>query len=167
MQNSITSGTTESISEGLRSFFRWLNSGKSLLLIAVFALLNPGYAIPAKTAKPHSRHIPTAGNQMMRARKSSRPALLNVFGKLAIRFEPNRGQTSRRVKFLSRGPGYALYLTSTAAALVLKGRKTPSLGDPPWGSLLAGRLFPGVSALIPSQAFSGAGRIHARALHER
>src|SRR4051812_36271713 len=32
-----------------------------------------------------------------------------------LRFEPNRGQTDARVKFLSRGPGYRLFLTESDA----------------------------------------------------
>jgi len=34
-------------------------------------------------------------------------------------FEPNQGQTRGDVKFVSRGPGYGLYLTSNEAVLVL------------------------------------------------
>jgi len=35
-------------------------------------------------------------------------------------FEPNRGQTDARVKFLARGNGYALYLTAREAVLSLQ-----------------------------------------------
>src|SRR5438067_1552896 len=38
-----------------------------------------------------------------------------AYGKLPISFEVNRGQTDARVDFLSRGSGYSLFLTSTAA----------------------------------------------------
>src|SRR2546429_2275471 len=41
------------------------------------------------------------------------------YGKLPLQFEANRGQTHRDVHFLSRGPGYGLYLTSGEAVLVL------------------------------------------------
>jgi hypothetical protein len=40
------------------------------------------------------------------------------FGNLPLHFEPNQGQTDERVKFTSRGPGYALYLTGDEAVLV-------------------------------------------------
>ncbi|MCI0528618.1 MAG: SBBP repeat-containing protein, partial [Nitrospira sp.] len=43
-----------------------------------------------------------------------------AFGKLPLSFEANQGQTDAQVKFLSRGKGYALYLTSTEAVLVLR-----------------------------------------------
>jgi hypothetical protein len=39
--------------------------------------------------------------------------------KLPLSFEPNQGQTNRSVRFLSRGSGYALYLTSDEALLSL------------------------------------------------
>jgi hypothetical protein len=46
--------------------------------------------------------------------------LHNPFGRLPLRFEENRGQTDQRVKFLSRGNGYSLFLTSTDAVLKLR-----------------------------------------------
>ncbi len=44
---------------------------------------------------------------------------LNARGRLPFGFEANRGQVDSEVKFLSRGRGYALFLTSTEAALAL------------------------------------------------
>ncbi len=41
------------------------------------------------------------------------------YGKLPLQFEANRGQTHKDVRFLSRGPGYSLYLTADEAVLVL------------------------------------------------
>src|SRR5260221_63281 len=41
------------------------------------------------------------------------------YGKLPLQFEANRGQTHKDVRFLSRGPGYSLYLTGAEAVLVL------------------------------------------------
>jgi len=41
------------------------------------------------------------------------------YGKLPLQFEANRGQTDKDVCFLSRGPGYGLYLTAGEAVLVL------------------------------------------------
>jgi len=42
------------------------------------------------------------------------------YGRLPLNFEENRGQTDPRVKFLSRGNGYSLFLTSTDAVLKLR-----------------------------------------------
>jgi hypothetical protein len=41
------------------------------------------------------------------------------YGKLPLSFEANGGQTDRRVKFISRGSGYSLFLTSDGAVLAL------------------------------------------------
>jgi hypothetical protein len=43
-----------------------------------------------------------------------------LYQNLPLAFEPNRGQTDRSVRFLSRGTGYTLFLTSTEAVLVLR-----------------------------------------------
>src|ERR1700759_2315529 len=42
------------------------------------------------------------------------------YGRLPISFEANQGQTDSRVKFLSRGQGYSLFLTQREAVLALK-----------------------------------------------
>ncbi len=52
-----------------------------------------------------------------------RAKALRVAGKLAslpLRFEENRGQTADEVKFLSRGPGYTLFLTQQEAVLSVR-----------------------------------------------
>jgi len=41
------------------------------------------------------------------------------YGKLPMHFEANQGQTDNQVRFLSRGGGYTLFLTSTQAVLAL------------------------------------------------
>src|SRR5580698_5349474 len=43
-----------------------------------------------------------------------------AFGQLPLSFEPNRGQADPRVQFVSRGPGYTLYLTAAEAILSLQ-----------------------------------------------
>jgi uncharacterized repeat protein (TIGR01451 family) len=43
-----------------------------------------------------------------------------AYGKLPIRFEANLGQTDSRVKFISRGSGSTLFLTSNGAVLAVK-----------------------------------------------
>ena len=47
---------------------------------------------------------------------------IQSYGKLPLSFEANQGQVDPKVKFLSRGKGYNLYLTSTEAVLVLQKR---------------------------------------------
>lgn len=64
---------------------------------------------PRNTAKPASTINPTVEES---------------FGKLPLSFEPNRGQVDKKVKFLSRGPGYLLLLSATEARLALKSSET-------------------------------------------
>ena len=42
------------------------------------------------------------------------------FGQLPLSFEPNQGQTDPQVKFLARGAGYGVFLTSDQAVLTLR-----------------------------------------------
>jgi hypothetical protein len=59
------------------------------------------------------------------AAPASKPAvadenkILETYGQLPLSFEPNAGQTDARVKFLSRGPGYTVFLTNDEAVLAL------------------------------------------------
>ena len=60
-----------------------------------------------------------------------KPQVLTNYGKLPLSFEVNRGQTDQAVKFLSRGKGYTLFLTSTDAVLSLrKGSAEPEAQVP-------------------------------------
>src|SRR4051812_21802963 len=43
----------------------------------------------------------------------------NNFGQVPLSFEQNVGQSDAQVQFLSRGPGYGLFLTGTEAVLSL------------------------------------------------
>jgi hypothetical protein len=65
-------------------------------------------------ARPHvesleNRCLLSAGTQ----------ALLSSFGQIPLSFEANQGQTDAQVQFLSRGSGYALFLTPSEAVLRL------------------------------------------------
>ncbi|HEY6769280.1 MAG TPA: SBBP repeat-containing protein, partial [Candidatus Sulfotelmatobacter sp.] len=49
-----------------------------------------------------------------------RAHVAETYGKLPLSFEANRGQSDKRVKFLSRGHGYTLFLTGDEAVLSLR-----------------------------------------------
>src|SRR5213594_3728445 len=49
-----------------------------------------------------------------------RPRAVQNYGKLPLSFEANRGQTDAQVRFLARGQGYTLFLTSQEAVLSLR-----------------------------------------------
>jgi len=52
---------------------------------------------------------------------SAQPAnIVHSYGQLPLTFELNQGQTDPRVKYLSRGPGYSLFLTPNEAVLSLR-----------------------------------------------
>ncbi len=55
------------------------------------------------------------------------------FAKLPLSFEANVGQTDAQVDFLTRGPGYALYLSATEATMVL----SPPAEDAAGGGMLS------------------------------
>jgi hypothetical protein len=50
---------------------------------------------------------------------TARARAVESYGKLPLSFEANAGQTDQQVKFLSRGSGYTLFLTSNEAVLAL------------------------------------------------
>jgi hypothetical protein len=49
----------------------------------------------------------------------NRSIVAENYGKLPLSFEANQGQTDPKAKFLSRGSGYALFLTDSSAVLAL------------------------------------------------
>ena len=62
---------------------------------------------------------------------AANPQIFASYGKLPLSFEVNRGQTDEKVKFLSRGKGYTLFLTSTDAVVSLrKGSAEPEAQVP-------------------------------------
>ena len=64
---------------------------------------------------------------------AARARAVESYGKLPLSFEQNNGQTDQRVKFLSRGSGYTLFLTGNEAVLALPkaaSGKQKSAGNP-------------------------------------
>ena len=69
-------------------------------------------------ALPCSGSSPCARTGMTEPAWHTRP--VQAYGKLPLSFEANRGQTDPRVKFLTRGRGYSLFLTGNEAVLALR-----------------------------------------------
>jgi len=64
----------------------------------------------------------TSGQQAPQAPKTSiaqKAQLVENYGRLPLSFEVNTGQADKKVKFLSRGSGFGLYLTGEEAVLAL------------------------------------------------
>lgn len=55
-------------------------------------------------------------------RTAERPRMNAAFAKLPLLFEANQGQTDPQVRFLSRGPGYTLFLTPDEAVFNFRAR---------------------------------------------
>jgi len=72
-------------------------------------------ATAAHPTLPHQ--IPTSFTTQLTALRKQK--LVASYGQLPLSFEANQGQTGPRVKFLSRGSGYTLYLTPSEAMLTL------------------------------------------------
>jgi hypothetical protein len=86
--------------------------------------LQPSFAKnPKKFRTSTDRATPAFPSHVIHDLKPAGPDIhLKVnesYGKLPLSFEANQGQTDPKVKFLSRGRGYSLYLTSTEAVLQL------------------------------------------------
>ncbi|MBD0369957.1 MAG: SBBP repeat-containing protein, partial [Pyrinomonadaceae bacterium] len=76
-------------------------------------------------AQETSAISPNAGE--LKTNQALQGQLADSYLKLPLSFEENKGQTDSRVKFLSRGDGYALFLTSDGATLSLR---KPQTGKP-------------------------------------
>src|SRR5687767_3048386 len=116
MKNSIRRNTTRPITASLITL---------LLVLAVSGvtdlLPHPNVEAVGSGQQNHVSGISSKPDDATRAR------VTEAFGKLPLRFEANQGQSDEKVKFLSRGSGYTLFLTSTEAVLSL--RRPEQTGD--------------------------------------
>lgn len=93
----------------------------------------------------------TAANRATNIGAVAKSSVVQKYGRLPLLFEPNVGQADPQVKFLSRGRGYTLFLTSTEAVLTLVKDSGQLQGpDPAWSHHLAARETAGVGANLPT-----------------
>lgn len=118
-----------------------MNTGREGLrkmMLAVVVLAACSWFAPSLFAQTGT-DPPAAGRTQKPAAKAERlrsslPAekekAVAQLGRLPMSFEENRGQTDSRVKFLSRGRGYTLFLTEDEAVVALRrgGFMPPSSG---------------------------------------
>ncbi len=95
--------------------------GTAALTGAAVLVFNPASRATPKTPAPVA---------ITRADAAFQSRLAASYGKLPLSFERNAGQTDASVKFLSRGPGYALFLTGNEAVLSLAKRRAPHAKTP-------------------------------------
>jgi hypothetical protein len=67
-----------------------------------------------------------APNRIEPVAPATRIHIDRAYGKLPLSFEANQGQTDGRVKFLSRGRGYTVFLTSSEAVFVFTRDEVPA-----------------------------------------
>jgi len=70
----------------------------------------------------HGQQLPRANKPTASEATSNHAVAVANYGNLPLGFEANQGQTDPQVRFLSRGNGYSLFLTDTAATLALTKR---------------------------------------------
>ncbi len=68
----------------------------------------------------------------------SKARLVETYGSLPLSFELNQGQTDNQVRFLSRGPGYSVFLTPTEAVLAL-GKTVADKAEPSRNPTMPGK----------------------------
>jgi hypothetical protein len=103
----------------LRPRYRWVTASMLVLAVLCSALAIKDEAAAERAAPQSSinaRLRPTATVNYSSSH-TAEARILEAYGKLPLSFEVNQGQTDQRVKFLSRGSGYSLFLTGNEAVL--------------------------------------------------
>jgi hypothetical protein len=90
-------------------------------LMAISAVWSGRWMRDLGTQQQTARNaVTTAVPVQVKSRFSESSRWRDVYAQLPLSFEANQGQADRRVKFLSRGDGYALFLTRDQAVLALR-----------------------------------------------
>src|SRR5256884_6505233 len=97
------------------------NPYRAALLISASAALTVLASSPSmRTATRAAANPSKPSNSAQHPNQAGQQRLAENYGKVPLSFEADRGQTDPRVKFLSRGSGYTLFLTSDEAVLALR-----------------------------------------------
>src|SRR5438034_563399 len=81
--------------------------------------------------------------------------LSQTYGRLPLQFEANQGQAHQEVRFLSRGPGYSLYLTAGELVLVLSKPNTEARRDAQRAQVKSVALRMSIVGTAPAPLVSG------------
>src|SRR5437879_2951264 len=101
------------------------NTYRTALLISASAALTVLASSPSmRTATRAAANPSKPSNSAQRPNQAGQQRLAENYGKVPLSFEANQGQTDPRVKFISRGNGYTLFLTSDEAVLALRSRQS-------------------------------------------
>jgi Beta-propeller repeat/Divergent InlB B-repeat domain len=92
--------------------------GSSLLSALTICVLF-AVCVPASSLDKASATGTRSGSPSQQPSTAAKQRAMVAFGNLPLTFEPNQGQTDAQVKYLSRGHGYNLFLTSKEAVFTL------------------------------------------------
>jgi hypothetical protein len=95
----------------------------TLILLGLVTFLSVSTSTSTKRPHPSSTVVDgTSTSQSIRKKVdgATRERVGNVLSDLPLRFEENKGRVDEHVRFVARGQGYQLFLTSTEAVLTLR-----------------------------------------------
>src|SRR5712671_2812566 len=127
-----SSRTIEDLLHNLRRIFQFFGVLTVLMSLAAQAQVKgagPAYAkVHAVSALPGADNgghvsgirVPTVVSVPHPDTPVQRVSIVESYGRVPRAFEANQGQTDPQVKFVSRGPGYGLFLTTSEAVLTLR-----------------------------------------------
>ena len=101
-----------------------ITSGVLLCLMVLLAAASA--AVSQQASKPTAQEFASSGrlNLQRSVAHADNSRIHRAYGRLPLLFQANRGQTDSRVRFVSRGDGYSLFLTGDEAVLSLRNRAT-------------------------------------------
>jgi hypothetical protein len=103
----------------------------ALFIVSMVVVFVAGVLVQSSRPVPNRSRVPAVGLQASAMAGSlrssaemvsavSKQRIVTAYGKLPLSFEANRGRTDSRVKFLSRGPGYSLFLTGSEMVVAFR-----------------------------------------------
>ena len=96
---------------------------------------------------------------------AEKPRIAEAYGNLPPSFEANQGQSDPRVKFISRGRGYTLFLTGSAEAVLALSKSQPDAKTELVQTRLTDREKP-VSTVVRMKLIGASASPHVEALRE-
>jgi len=119
----------------------------AFMLVSSVGLSWPRSSRPAAAERADDQSAPSPNHvarttPALGSNRASTGRVDSAYGKLPISFEANQGQTDSKVKFISRGGGSTLFLTSSSAVLTVKSASKKAINE---GSRLLSK--PHVAAL--------------------
>src|SRR5258707_5532299 len=102
----------------------WASRGKVASLVVLAALVSAVFIFATSKETAKFLHSGAQQNSVSSAPHASsskaNPQWNAAYANLPLRFEENQGQSAQEVRFVSRGAGYQLFLTSQEAVLALR-----------------------------------------------